>query len=392
MTLKHLFYSSAGSIILWSCADAQKKENSTYIPVDEFSKFEEIVREEILFAPKTFENTAQNAPASIIHGLEDTSFHFYNAAAFATEQKGVLVGGAGMRIRSTLDGGQTWKDIRFSRFANTLHSAAIKDGQAFAVGEGSYILKSDTTLSDWSVFDLKNLEGLKGDSQTLYKIKFLGDLGFVMGLDTGLGISNPIILKTLDGGDNWTVALATGLESETGAITDFDIVSEKLVYLVSQMGNAYKSENGGSSWTEVFTPLQKFTNLNSIAFKDELTGFISGTMGLLYFTKDGGKNWTQNTIFKDSTNLNISDIKYINDDTVAITTAESFIVAEKQVFSYLIDGNGQNETPIPLLTKKDSTIFFKGDSFYLFLMDSERLFLTDRNNVYSLDVKDLGLD
>ncbi len=213
MALKHIFYNCAGCIILWSCSDAQEKENGNYIPVGEFVQFEEIVREEIPFAPKDFENTAQNTTASIIHGLENTSFHFYNAAAFDTQQKGVLVGGAGMRIRSTLDGGQTWKDIRLSRFANTFHSAAISNGQAFAVGEGSYIVKSDSIISTWSVFDLKGMEGLKGDSQViLYKIKFSGRLGYVMGLDTGSGIANPLILKTIDGADNWTVVPHIGLE------------------------------------------------------------------------------------------------------------------------------------------------------------------------------------
>ncbi len=158
------------------------------------------------------------------------------------------------------------------------------------------------------------------------------------------------------------------------------------------MGNTYRSEDGGKVWSKVFTASQEYTNLNSVAFKDHTTGFISGTSGLLYFTKDGGQHWRQNTFFKDSTRINISDIKYINDDIAAITTAQSFIDKEKPVFSYLMDGNGQNETPTPLLTKKDSTIFFEGDSFHLFLLNTERLFLTDRNNLYSLDVKNFNLD
>ncbi len=389
--LKRIFIGCTSTIALLACTDAQVKKANTFIPVGEFPTFEEIERKNFSFKTKTFKNTAQNSKARIIHSLENTSFHFYNAAAFENEQKGILVGGTGMRIRSTLNGGKDWKEIRLSRFSNAFHSAAIQNGQAFAVGEGSFIVKSDATLSNWNVFDLKGLKNLKGDSQTLYKIKFKGQLGFAMGFDTGFGIATPLILKTLDGGANWTVIPHSGLENDLGAINDFDIVSKTLVYMVTQMGNTYKSNDGGNSWDIVFKPRQAYTNLNSIAFKNDKTGFISGISGLLYFTNDGGDNWKQNLIFKDSTSLNISDIQYINEDIIAITTAQSFLDEEKTVFSYLLDGNGNSEIPQALLTKTDSTIFFVGDAFHLHLLNKERLFINDRNNSYSLDVKNLSL-
>lgn len=390
--LRNIVFCCIGSIVLCSCTDAQVQNTKKYIPVDAFTQFEEIVRDEVTFEPKNFENTAHSSKVRMIHGLDNTAFHFYNAVALETEQQGLLVGGTGMRIRSTLDGGKTWKDIRLSRFANAFHSTAIRNGEAFTVGEGSFIVKSDASFSTWSVFDLKDAEGLKGDSQTLYKIKFTDSLGFAMGFDTGFGIARPLIVKTQNGGDTWSVVTHAGLEDEKGAINDFDIVSENLIYMVTQMGNSYKSTDGGTSWTKIFEPKQDYTNLNSVAFKNQNTGFISGISGLLYATSDGGDTWNQNTVFKDSTKLNISDIQYITDDLIAITTAESFVDEEKPIFSYLLDGNGQNETPRPLLTKKDSAIFFEGDAFHLFLMDKKRLFLTDRNNTYSLDAKTLSLE
>jgi photosystem II stability/assembly factor-like uncharacterized protein len=379
-------------IILFSCkTKTPVLEKKGFIPIDNSSVFEEVNREEISFQPQIFKNATNNHDVTIIQNLQNTSFHFYNGIAFESEEKGVLVGGAGLRIRSTLNGGKTWSQIRLSRFADSFHSVAFAKNNAFVVGEGSFIVKSDSSLRNWSVFDLKGMEGLKGDSHKLYKIKFLDQLGFAMGFDTGFGISNPLILKTLNYGKNWTVVTHKGLEDEIGAINDFEIISENLVYIVTQMGNTYKSNDSGSTWTKVFAPRQEYTNLNSIAFKDDKTGFISGTSGLLYFTNDGGKNWTQNTIMKDSTDLNISDIKYLSDDTIAITTSESFVDEERPSFTYLLDGNGGDKIK-PLLTKRDTTVFFEGDAFSLFLLKDKHLFIVDRNNVYSLDAKDISTD
>lgn len=368
---------------------SQKKPN--YIPVDEFPKFEEITRKDVVHTPVTFENTSNEGTVTVIHSLENTSFHVYNASAFETQQKGVLVGGTGLRIRSTIDGGLNWREIRLSRFADAFHSAAFSNGKAFVVGEGPYIVKSDSALSKWSVFDISTLEKLKATPDArLYKIKFQDNLGYAMGISYRIGLVKTCILKTRDGGENWEVVSHNGFQEEDTEITDFELLSDNILFCTTVTGQAYKSLDGGTTWENIFEPKKTDYPLNSIAFKNEKIGFVSGPQGVLFSTTDGGDNWEQIDFIQKQKEYNIADIKYLNDGLVAVTTAKSFVDKERPVFSYLLDGNGENEY-YPLLTKNDSTLFFEGDSFHLFPLHGKQLFITDRNAIYKLDSETLRL-
>lgn len=369
---------------------SQQKPN--YIPVDEFSKFEEITRKEIVHTPIPFENTANEGTVTVIHSLENTNFHVYNASAFETEQKGVIVGGTGLRIRSTLDGGANWREIQLSSFANPFHSAAFSNGEAFIVGEGPYIVKSDATLSKWSVFDISNIAALKETPRAkLYKIKFQDNIGYTMGTAYRMGSVSACILKTADGGANWEYVANSGFQEDDTEITDFELLSEKLLFCTTTIGRAYKSTDGGTTWKNIFEPEKTGYPLNSIAFKNEKTGFVSGPRGSFFSTTDGGNNWKQIDFIEKQREYNIADIKYLNDTLVALTTAKSFVDEERPIFSYLIDGNGGDKHR-PLLTKNDSTLFFEGDSFHLFPLNGKKLFITDRNAIYKIDTETLRLN
>jgi len=89
-----------------------------------------------------FINTNTNQDVSIIHHLDHTGFHFYNSLKFKTENLGAIVGGTGLRVRITQNGGQTWRQVRFSNFANVFHSISFVDQAMFVVGENKFIFKS----------------------------------------------------------------------------------------------------------------------------------------------------------------------------------------------------------------------------------------------------------
>ncbi len=372
-------------VFLCCSACSQKKKAPDFTPVALFPGFEEIAEEEYAFEPISFENTATNSEAVILHSIQNTSFHLYNAAAFTSLEKGLMVGGTGLRIRTTLNGGKVWKEIKLSGFADAFQSVAFSNGEAYVVGEGSYIVKGDSELSNWAVFDTKSLEGLQETDQKFYKIKFKGQLGFAMGVTSRIGFVAPCIVRTLDGGRTWNNIALKGLEKEETPITDFDMVSEKLIYAVTASGKAYKSLDGGFSWKVFFeTSDTEYPSLNSIDFKDKNTGYIGGLASLLYFTKDAGSQWKPIKLTTDEKDLNISDIQYLSPNRVAINTAKSFQEGERPLFAFLLDGDGA-ETAQPLLTKNDSTIFFKGDAYHLFILNKDHLFLTDRNNLYLLN-------
>ncbi len=378
-------------LILIGCSEKQENATISFMPIAEFPKIQEVVQEKSTQRPKAFLNTANDQEAFVIHSLDNTAFHIYNAAAFDNEKKGVIVGGTGLRIRSTVDGGKNWKENRLSPFADAFHSAAFSHGEVYVVGEASYIVKGDSTLSNWSVLDISSMSGILGDGQEFFKIKFNGDLGYVMGVDSKIGMIKPCILKTEDGGGSWNVVSFSGLENEDSGITDFDIISDSILYIVTSSGSAYQSNNGGVSWEPFFEPVEEHTSLNSIDFKSEDVGYIGGLNGLLYFTNNSGSSWAPVRFLDHQKDFNMSDIEYLTNDVWAVTTAKSFADSERPIFSYLLDGNG-GERSKPLLAKKDSTIYSQGDSYHLYSLNDSTLFITDRNNLYKIRLNKLQWD
>lgn len=327
-----------------------------------------------------FLNSNTNQEVSILHHLEQTSFHFYNSLAFKTEELGVLVGGTGLRVRITENGGKTWKQFRFSRFANVFHSVSFSDKSLFIVGESKYIFKSSDFGKNWSVFNTEHFFKAKGISQIrYYKIHFFNNrIGFISGEQMG----QPVLLKTTNGGINWKLIETKGLVKNESAISDFKILSEKEIIIVTQSGRCYKSVDQGSNWKLLYSSEKEYEALNSIDFKDSNIGFIGGINGKLLYTNDGGENWRKIQIPKESTSSNVSDILFAKNQ-VLITTAVSFNDWERKAFVYSISEKGNNIQPF--LTKIDHEVFFVGDSYGLDILE-DNIYILERNNLYKTSI------
>ena len=330
----------------------------------------------------TFLNTKTNQKVSILHHLQQTGFHFYNSLQFKNENTGVLVGGTGLRTRITTDGGKTWKEHSFSRFANSFHSVAFSGKALYIVGESKYIFKSTDLGESWVVFNTEQFFKEKSfiSQFKYYKIHFFNDeTGFITGDYNG----KPIMLKTTDGGETWDINNPKGFDSERAIITDFKILSEKEIIAVTQYGECYKSINQGADWRLLYTSKNKNENLNSIDFKNSNTGYIGGLNGKLLCTVDGGKTWNTIVLPKVSSKSNVSDILYVKNQVI-ITTAVGFNDKERRSFVYSLDE--KENTIQPFLTKKDSAVFFAGNSYGLTLLN-DQLYILDRNNLYKTFVK-----
>lgn len=327
-----------------------------------------------------FLNINTNQEVSILHHLEQTGFHFYNSLEFKTEELGVLVGGTGLRVRITEDGGKTWKQFRFSRFANAFHSISFSDKSLFIVGESKYIFKSSDFGKNWSVFNTEHFFKTKGILQiNYYKINFLNNqIGFISGEQNG----NPVLLKTINGGIDWEIIEAKGLVNKESAVSDFKILSEEEIIIVTQSGRCYKSIDQGSNWKLLYSSKNEYAPLNSIDFKNSNIGFIGGLNGKLLYTNNGGENWSKIKIPKESNGSNVSDILFIKNQ-VLITTAESFAALERKTFVYSISEKGKNIQPF--LTKIDNEVFFVGDSYGLDIVENN-VYVLDRNNLYRTSI------
>ncbi len=378
-------------ILLASCAE--NKQVITYLPVQETTDTydldgnEMMVIKNIKMSPKKFINTATNDTVNILHHLDKTGFHFYNAVAFSDEKKGVIVGGAGLRIRTTKDGGLHWQENKFSKFANTFYSVAVKDDTIFAVGNSENIYRSTNFGKQWEAFNTdallnkylntKETKIIKKYHPRYYKIKFYKHTGIIVGDYHKTKKAKPILLKTSDAGKTWQILKPTGLLAFETGISDVAVVSEKVLYIVTLKGNCYKSIDGGNTWDLRYKNIQ--APLNTIQFINENEGFIAGMNTTLLYTNDGGKKWISIPLKLDKY-LNLTNIQFLNNKEAVFTVASQNGELKADLL-YQVDT--KTKTIKSMFGKKDTTVVFKGEPYGLFFLNN-KLYILDRNSLYKI--------
>lgn len=219
------------------------------------------------------------------------------AVNFVDSRRGWIAGDRGM-ILHTIDGGNNWR-IQNSGTTNILRDiefVSLRTG--WAVGDNGTILYTENGGRSWKQKETDVTARLE-------EVVFIDDnTGWISG-------RNPYtILKTTDGGQNWTnissgdwrsVRKLRFIDKENGlAIGD-------AAEMFSTTEGIVSTTDGGATWTvnqEIFTFF-----ISDIIFKDPDTGlFISASYGvtnyedgsydvgwhdLVYKTTDGGKSWAQ---------------------------------------------------------------------------------------------------
>lgn len=99
------------------------------------------------------------------------------------------------------------------------------------------------------------------------------------------------VLKTTNGGINW-VSIYSGFQTDLLSIC---FTNETTGYMVDASEHILKTSNGGLNWFGQGNP-GNGNFLIGVAFGDSLTGYIAGgggeTPGCIYKTTNGGNIWT----------------------------------------------------------------------------------------------------
>jgi len=114
------------------------------------------------------------------------------------------------------------------------------------------------------------------------KIRFQNDqMGFIVG-------KGGIILKTTDGGNNWSL-----LNSGVSKILNDVSIKSNYVYVCGDSGTFLRSTDYGNNWSSMSLPVN--ANFESVHFIDSLVGFVVGWLqdtGFIFKTTDGGFTWS----------------------------------------------------------------------------------------------------
>jgi|AntAceMinimDraft_16_1070373.scaffolds.fasta_scaffold04606_3 photosystem II stability/assembly factor-like uncharacterized protein len=166
-------------------------------------------------------------------------------------------------------------------------------------GEAAIILKTTNGGSNWT-------SQTNPSNFRLYSVYFTNtNTGYAVG-DQG------IILKTIDGGTNWAYVQTIGsinflssiyfINNDTGYACGQGVSTSAEIIL--------KTIDGGTNWTTQTSGNN--ISLNSIYFLDANTGYAVGDMGIILKTINGGINWTTQT---SGNNNNLKSVYFTDTNT-----------------------------------------------------------------------------
>lgn len=116
---------------------------------------------------------------------------------------------------------------------------------------------------------------------------------------------NPMeIAYSDDAGTTWTNVNVGSTNGEFATKRGTIFVGGKYdIFLVSNLGRIYKSEDGGESWVVKENATITAAAYNGVHFTSPLVGYAVGTAGLVVKTVDGGKTWGQTGSAAGAANL-----------------------------------------------------------------------------------------
>lgn len=138
----------------------------------------------------------------------------------------------------------------------------------------------------------------KQDITSGVEMTFKNSVGFIVG-------NNGYILKSIDGGNNWT-QVSTGFNTN---FTSVSIIDENTIFISSNQ-TFFKSTDGGLTWQMFIFPT---SYVNKTVFLNNLVGHAVTGDGKILKTVNGGLNWyvTQTT---SSSPSGYFSIYFINDN------------------------------------------------------------------------------
>lgn len=257
----------------------------------------------------------------------------FKDVVFLDELHGYVVGVGGI-ILETIDGGVNWFQNSNGLGGSVRSIQATTKTKAHAVGNYTTEFYTIDQGTNWDlkkrgiyhtkdVFFVDSLYGFNvissgstsyfysttngGSSWNYQSISgVLNTIVFTDSLNGYLGGDNGLVLKTDDGGDNWTDVSTPGTSKIRGSYA----LSKDTIYFVGDNGLVVNTNDGGLTYNYYTTGLG--VSMFDVFFWDADTGYVSGQMNTLLKTTDGGSNWTS---VSPASGSDITSIYFLDDQT-----------------------------------------------------------------------------
>ncbi len=195
----------------------------------------------------------------------------------------------------TTDGGATWEYLtqtEENRRYENFYCVWFKDANnGIAVGggaRGTAIIRTADGGQNWTPISIPC-------GATIYGIHGIGDNVWVAGNDGA-------ILKSSDFGDTWE--LITNLPGVS--VYAMQSVSDNIMYGGGYDGLFIKSTDNGKSWKGTYVNVNNVcSNIQGLFFLNENIGFVSRSYGMVCKTTDGGDTW--NAVIPDTINTSATN-------------------------------------------------------------------------------------
>jgi photosystem II stability/assembly factor-like uncharacterized protein len=181
----------------------------------------------------------------------------------------------------SIDRGETWEELGgLSNNFGSVFDVYFGENEHFVAIQGGTLLHSDNGGVEWDT-DWPETQGVFFD-----ELHFPSALiGYASGGITTDQGSAGSILRTIDGGDHWTL-----LSFTHGEITAADFIDDDHGVVATQPGELYATDDGGDSWT-LIGPAPDGSILLDLAHRDAAHWYGVSYEGCVYETRDAGVTW-----------------------------------------------------------------------------------------------------
>jgi len=258
-------------------------------------------------------------------------YNYFNRSFTITPASVVFTGNgpsfAGSFILRSNDGGATWDsvplstptinyqlDVLFFNDVNNGFAGGLKNiTQVFLKTQDNGSSWTEATPDPLSVMPVRSIsfvnpqEGFAADEFNIYKTSDAGNTWTTLtpsfavsdinfndmdnGYAGGYNGSFAVVMKTDDGGQNWTnVLTASDPFMANSSIDDIDLINNNILFASHLYRNViYKTLDGGLTWDTLTLPL--IYSIQDFDFINANEGHVLSTMGEIFGTTDGGMSW-----------------------------------------------------------------------------------------------------